>query len=135
MKKCGDNMVILRNALRDYADERDGQLPPASDWCDVLIKEEGISPQVFVCQNSNTKLGQSSYALNKNVVGMKFRHIPHNTVVLFEATPGWNQVGGPELVTGENHTVLSSEMFNVIFIVGRVEHHYKDQLNKLQWKP
>ncbi len=42
---------------------------------------------------------QSDYAMNPNC------HVdsPPNTVLLFETQPGWNQHGGPELFTFDNH--------------------------------
>ncbi len=54
-------------------------------------------------------------------------------VVLFETHPGWNQSGGPEILTTDNH---QGEGCNVLLVDSHVEfvdteHH----LDNLKWKP
>jgi prepilin-type processing-associated H-X9-DG protein len=53
-------------------------------------------------------------------------------VLLFETNPGWNQVGGPESLTTENH---QNDGCNVLFVDGHVEFVKKQDVNRLHWKP
>jgi hypothetical protein len=135
MRACGDNMSQLRSALRDYASNNSGRLPTGSRWCDILREEMKVSQGTFICQTSNIQVGQSSYALNQNIAGMKLTEIPRDVVLLFESTPGWNQTGGPELIRSDNHIVAQSERFNVILIRDRVVGYSKGYENELRWKP
>lgn len=131
---CRKNMSTLRDALKAYTNKHDGRIP-ASQWCDELITKESVLPETFICPTSHAKTGQSSYALNKNIVGMKLEDIPRDVVLLFETQPGWNQVGGPELFTTENHQVTWGKYGDVICIRGRAKNLPEEEIYKLRWKP
>ena len=77
----------------------------------------------------------SDYAMNPNCTPDS----PGGTVLLFESKPGWNQHGGPELFTFDNHdpkggcVLLHSDQSRfdgdiVLFI--RTE----EELHALRWK-
>ena len=51
-------------------------------------------------------------------------------VLLFETEDGWNQFGGPELLTFENH---GSKGCNVLFNDGHKEFIKPSQVSKLKW--
>jgi prepilin-type processing-associated H-X9-DG protein len=51
-------------------------------------------------------------------------------VLLFETNNGWNQSGGLELLTTENHR---GEGCNVVFCDGHVEFIQAEDIDKLRW--
>ncbi|MBN2133239.1 MAG: hypothetical protein JW741_27315 [Sedimentisphaerales bacterium] len=53
-----------------------------------------------------------------------------DVVLLFESKPGWNQSGGVELLTTENH---GGQGCNVVFVDGHVEFVKADEIVGLQW--
>jgi len=144
IRACQSNMSRLYTSLKGYAINHDGLLPAGPNWCDELLEENNELAAIFVCQYSDGKPGQSSYALNKNVAGQKLSDLPRDTVLLFETTAGWNQVGGPELITtdnhwqvsiDDNHLVGSTGHCNVIFARGGTQHFPSDKIHELRWKP
>ena len=52
---------------------------------------------IFMCPNMQE--GRCHYAINRNCEP----NSPPETVLLFETKAGWNQHGGPELFTFDNH--------------------------------
>lgn len=96
---CGTNLRGLANALMVYANDTEAlRLPPADKWCDVLIQNEYTSPQGFVCRQSDAIVGESSYAINKNVAGKDIRALPGDVVFLFETDFGKDPNGRSELI-------------------------------------
>ncbi|HSV99683.1 MAG TPA: H-X9-DG-CTERM domain-containing protein [Sedimentisphaerales bacterium] len=53
-----------------------------------------------------------------------------DVVLLFESKPGWNQSGGAELLTTENH---QGKGCNVLFTDGHVEFVKTEYLSELRW--
>jgi hypothetical protein len=71
---------------------------------------------------------QSDYAMNPNCK----LDSPPDTVVLFEAKPGWNQHGGPELFTFDNHDPKGG---CILLNDGTVKFIRTDEeLKQLRWK-
>jgi prepilin-type processing-associated H-X9-DG protein len=70
--------------------------------------------------------------MNKNVENLDARTLPPDMVLLFETYPGWNQSGGPEILTTDNH---QGDGCNVLFGDGRVEFVKTEHLDDLKWKP
>ena len=128
---CATNMSILGKAMAVYADNNHGKYPTADKWCDLLIQGNYMTDKAFICPASRTTIGRSSYALNKNIVGMKRFDIPADTVLLFESNEGWNQVGGPEILTTKNH---KGNRCYICFNDGSVRSLKKEQLGELKWK-
>jgi prepilin-type processing-associated H-X9-DG protein len=126
---CCSNLNGLGKAISVYAQECNDTLP-SSQWCDVLIKYADVSPKAFICKSSGAKLGQSSYAFNKNLIGRKLSEINPNTVMLFETSPGWNQVGGPEILSYRSH---KGEGFNILYADGHVA--FEESFVDLRWEP
>lgn len=100
--ECGRNLYALYDVLRG-ADSAT-IYPPASTWCDVILDRQlhqgDAQRQVqrqFQCPTINGD--RCNYALNS----VCRSDSPTDTVLLFETTEGWNQHGGPELFTFENH--------------------------------
>jgi|GEM_PF-1102549 len=82
---CGTNMKGIANAFLVYAQANDDRLPDAEHWCDLLVMKADISPAAFCCKATGDVKGESSYAMNVAVAGVKLADIPKEMVVLFEA--------------------------------------------------
>ena len=67
--------------------------------------------------------------MNKNVEELG-TSAPPDMVLLFETHPGWNQAGGPEILSTDNHQGLGC---NVLFIDNHVEFVKTEDLDKLKW--
>jgi len=161
---CGTNLSGIGKALLVYTNDTiNDQLPDAYKWCDLLVMYADVSPDNFRCQNSDAIYGESSYALNKEVIGMKMSEIPPDMVLLFETNYGktkskrdflskdrgyikvlgggglnrkvykdrWNQVGGPELLSVENHDF---EGCNILFGDMHCKFEKTSNLSSLRWK-
>ncbi len=128
---CASNLWTLSNALVVYAANHQDNLPPAEKWCDVLMAEPGITHNHFICARSNAKKGQSSYTLNKHIIGRNLDELSPNTVILFESKPGWNQIGGAELLTPENHRLHPGS--NVMLNNGKIRWYKTTDFNQLNW--
>ena len=122
---CETNLRGLGIAMVVYADSYDDKLPTADEWCDLLIQEVDVSDKSFRCLGAPE--GTCTYALNKNVATLD---VSADTVLIFECSPGWNQSGGPELLTTEYH---QGEGCNVVFVDGHTEFVEADRLSELDW--
>ena len=125
---CGTNMSGLGKAMLIYSNDYDG-IPTPSKWCDLLIEHAEVSPATFRCKGAPE--GPCNYAINKNVEGLG-RSAPPDVVLLFETHPGWNQVGGPEILTTDNH---QGDGCNILFVDSHVEFVKAKELAHLKWKP
>lgn len=126
---CCTNMRSLSLAIQMYADDHDDKFPTGSKWCDLLIEHAGVDRMIYRCPGATE--GPCNYAMNENVAGLG----PFNQsdlVLLFETHPGWNQTGGSEMMTTENHR---GEGCNVVFIDSHVEFVKTQELSRLRWKP
>ena len=83
----------------------------------------------LVCPTSSkSHLVNSYYALNPNCKPDS----PDDMVLLFETKAGWNQHGGPELFTFDNHDPKGG---CVLFNDGTVKFiRTKEELKSLRWK-
>jgi hypothetical protein len=124
---CGSNLRTLSAAMIMYADDNDGMYPTTSKWCDLLI--EYIDEEYFKC--SRTSEGRCNYAMNKTIEKLGTDSSP-DMVLLFETWPGWNQAGGPEILTTNNH---NGEGCNVVFIDLHAQFVRTEDINDLRWTP
>ena len=127
---CRINLSMLGKSIRIYANDYDGEYPTADKWCDLLVSFSEVKPNQLICRGSDLKIGESSYSLNKNIAGKKSSEIPPNIVLLFETQEGWNQFGGPELLTTDNH---KGKGCNVLFNDGSVEFVKPERIAELKW--
>ncbi len=126
--ECERNLQNIGEALREYAKVNDDQLPDPDKWCDQIIEE---GRDIFVCAASDVNSGESSYALNEDVIEMKFSEIPDDMVLVFETTkPGYHQVAGPNTINISNH---QNEGCNILFADGHVEFVKKELIPKQKW--
>lgn len=125
---CGQNMSGLGMAMLIYANDYDDEFPTQTEWCDLLMKYADVPREQFRCKGALE--GPCNYAMNKNVWNFSKRDVPPDMVVLFETGPGWNQVGGPEMLTTDNH---QGEGCNILFADNHVEFVKTEDLDKLKW--
>jgi hypothetical protein len=101
----------------------------ALKWCDFL--KEHRDPKFLRFKCPGDKVGPCSYAINKD-----FREADElyskNTVYLFESKPGWNLVGGKELLNLDNH---NGKGCTIMFGSGRIEFVTADKIEDLIWQP
>jgi len=126
---CSTNMSGLGKAMLIYANDYDDMYPIPSKWCDLLIEHCDVSEKTFRCKGAQQ--GPCNYAMNKNVEKLG-TSAPPDMVLLFETHPGWNQVGGPEILTTENH---QEDGCNVLFVDSHMEFVKTRDLERLRWKP
>ncbi len=124
---CATNMSGLGKAMLIYAGDYDEKYPTPSKWCDLLIEHCDVSEKTLRCKGAPE--GRCNYAMNKNIEQFG-ADAPPDMVLLFETHPGWNQSGGPEILTTENH---NGEGCNVLFADGRVEFVKTKNLKDLKW--
>jgi prepilin-type processing-associated H-X9-DG protein len=108
---CANNLKQLGAAMMQYAEDNNDQFPSADKWCD-LLKPYCENEKLFVCPAART--GRCSYAINPDATPTS----SGGTMLLFETQDGWNQSGGLEILTNENH---HGEGSNVLFCDGHVE--------------
>jgi hypothetical protein len=125
---CATNLSGLSKAMAIYEDDY-GRYPTPEKWCDLLIEKCEVSPITFRCKGAQE--GPSNYALNENIA-KPGSPTQGDIVLLFETHPGWNQVGGPEILTTDNH---QGEGCNVAFVDMHVEFVRADDIPDLKWKP
>jgi prepilin-type processing-associated H-X9-DG protein len=126
---CINNMKQLGLAVRIYAVDHDGQLPPMATWCDAIQTNVG-SPKVFQCPSEPGR--RCAYAFNAKLDGKKDSEVDPNTVLLFESEAGWNGTGGAENLKPHKH---SDRSVNVALADGSVRPIPRSQLGTLRWEP
>lgn len=99
------NLELLGRELIKYAEDNDGCLPMADEWCDLLMGHNGNltrenfkHPQPEIFGDIFDFKGECQFAFNKNISGMLLADIPSDVVLLFEADGDWNLNGTEELL-------------------------------------
>jgi prepilin-type processing-associated H-X9-DG protein len=122
---CNANLRALGLALCVYAQDHNNNYPTPEKWCDLLGNKYGdFYDKTFRCPGGKGEM--CSYAINPNCEP----NSPKDIVLLFETKGGWNQVGGPELLTMENH---KGEGCNVVFGDWHVEYVKAERIAALKW--
>jgi len=101
--RCGGSLLGLRSHLPGYFQDKE-PYPPSEKWCDAIVRtlraknysKEYIAT-LFSCPSIDK--GKCHYAMNPNCKP----NSSLDTVLFFETKAGWNQHGGPELFTFDNH--------------------------------
>lgn len=139
---CERNLNHLGWAMHIYANDHNKQFPDPNQWCDLLLENTKVGVEHFVCPSlvvhwprggkiyiwPRPEKGRSHFAMNPDAR----LDSPEDTVLLFETKEGWNQHGGPELLSLGNH---KGQRCNVLFNDGRVKFVRPEQIDKLKWKP
>jgi hypothetical protein len=113
--------------------------PAPTEWCDAtvtpyksIIIDEGIGigeidiMKTYMCPSASE--GKCHYTMNSHCKP----NSPPDMVLLFETKASWNQNGGPELFTFDNHDPKGG---CVLFNDGTVKFiRTKEELQQLRWK-
>lgn len=126
---CKTKLFGIGRAMRVYASDYEKKWPTAEKWCDLLIAEGDADSGDFLCCPSIED--SSDYALNKYAADLG-TDMPADMVLVFESTPGWNQVGGPEILASDRH---EKKGCNILFADGHVDWIAVDDIDKLKWQP
>jgi hypothetical protein len=136
--ECADNLRNLSELLKYLYnniilfDIRE-QGYPEFKWCDYILNNDRLSFIPMKDRMSYLKCpsageGKCNYAMNPNC---KYDS-PPDMVLLFETKAGWNQHGGPELFTFDNHDPKGG---CVLLNDGTVKFiRTKEELHQLRWK-
>jgi hypothetical protein len=124
---CASNLGGLGKTIRSYSDQYDHKYPTSDRWCDLIAEYADVN-EIWICRGAlkHGDKGPCHYAINPNCSP----NSPPDTVLLFETTGGWNQHGGPEILTTENH---EGEGCNILFNNCKVEFIKPEQFNELKW--
>ncbi len=123
-RACAWTLFSLGKAIRAYSNDFDRRYPTPHKWCDLLAEYADLNEASFQCPSN--KKARCSYALNPNADP----NGPADMVVLFETKGGWNDYGGVELITAENH---SGRGCNVLFNDGHVTFERLENFPSLIW--
>ncbi len=138
--KCAANQKNLWNRFHLYEKvakpgffrRRKKPYPAPNTWCDSMLRAYRISKgsdeylmKPYKCPSLGN--GKCHYGMNPNC---KYDS-PPDTVLLFETKAGWNQHGGPELFTFDNHEPNGG---CVVLNDGTVKFiRTKEELRQLRW--
>jgi len=95
-------------------------------WCDDLVSEIGEAELSCPAR----KDAKSTYALNQNIVGKNLNEIDPGTILIFESVDGWNLVGGPDLISLENHNRYENGGFYVLYCDWHVSYEKPDIIER-----
>ena len=123
-KRCGVNLLLLRRAITVYANDHDRDFPSADRWCDLLLEYTDVDKERFRCPAQ--RQGRCHYAMNPDAEPNSAADV----VLLFETKAGWNQSGGPEILSTENHWLSGCK---VRFVDGPGEWVKAKNMGKLTW--
>ena len=128
--KCADKLSTLQLRLDSLYSSK--KKYPVSKWCDATVRalsrdyHQEYIVNLFKCPS--VREGKCHYALNSNCTP----NSPPDMILLFETKAGWNQHGGPELFTFDNHEPKGG---CVLLNDGTVKFiRTKEELEKLRWK-
>jgi prepilin-type processing-associated H-X9-DG protein len=121
---CSSNLKQLDLAATIYGDKY-GNYPEPNKWIE-LLKPFYKNDKLLICPGEEK--GNYSYAMNS---AAKWNgKNPDKTVLFFECRPGWQEAGGPEIVTTQNHYKAGC---NVAFCDGHVQFVKPVDINDLKW--
>ena len=126
---CQCNLSVLRSSLRDYQIDNDGLWPINNNWCDLIKPslDEKDDEEYMKCPKD--KIGPCSYAMNENIPD-DATELPDDMVLLFESTPGWNQIGGSDDVITDRHKRPGA---SITFANGDIEFVKPEDIPNLRW--
>lgn len=105
---CKRGLQELHSAMEQYCNQNEGRLLNAKKWSDQLVESVGTK-NVFNYQHWSGEITRgpngelSNYGYNNNLDGYRLADIDRQTVLVFEAEPGWNQNGTSNILLPEGH--------------------------------
>lgn len=120
---CSAHLRELAIAMRLYADENEHRYPTPDKWCDLLEKGNYVVRGQLRCPGD--KKGPCSYATNPDCHPSSPKDVP----LLFETKGGWNQLGGPEILSTGNH---EDKGCNILFADGTTRFLKTEELSQLK---
>jgi len=128
--KCMANLRNLGIALYIYAQDHSNSFPAHDNWCDLLVMNYEVKLEYLVCKGSDAKIGESSYALNKNIAGKNSSEIPEDMVILFETNFGKDPLG-------RNGTLGDRDWYKSLSSLSDrsdlKKHKHSEKVYKLRW--
>ena len=121
-----EDLGRLGRAMLLYIEENNEKWPLPDKWCDLLLQSGYATKKDLIFKGRGQEHGY--YAINPDCGP----NSPPDTVLLFEAKGGWNQFGGPEILTTKNH---KGEGCCILFIDNHVYFVKTEELGNLLWKP
>ena len=121
------NMELLAKELGKYAQNHEGFLPNADNWCDDLMKQNlELTVDNFRHPRPDfLKLkGKCHIAFNRALSGKKFADLSPDTVLLFEADGDWNLNGTSRLLDSKHGEKL---FVRILFVDGSESAYWFDR--------
>ena len=125
--ECASNLKRIRDAVQLYTEQFDGAYPTPNKWCDLLLEGNYLKSRRFL-KCPAVKGGRCNFAINPNCSP----NSPNDVVLFFETKGGWNQYGGPELLTFDNH---KGKHTHILFNDGWIKFIKTEEADQLKWKP
>lgn len=113
------NLRLLGKALIKYAEDHNGYLPVADQWCDLLMGDNrNLTDDNFRHPRGQELglVGTCHFAFNKNLSNLRLADIPDDVVLIFEADGDWNLSGAGELLRSRRTTVRAEFYVDVLFV-------------------
>jgi len=119
---CHSNLAGLGTAFIILDNEEGFKIP--SNWCDYLILKGDVGESSLYCLDSGAIDGESSYALNQNLIGETFGDIPANVVLLFESDLGKDS---------EKKRVQERDFYNKLPEEEKQYFNFRHKVHKRRW--
>lgn len=129
---CIVSLRRLAEATIQCANDREGRLPAAESWCDMLQSYVG-SADIFHCARGRADQ-RSHYALNASLSGLDIKRVknPEQVVLFFEIDGGWNVSGGrAAMLAHPRHR----DAYGIAFLDGHSGMVRASRLDQLRWNP
>ncbi len=126
-KEMNLHIESLKKRYKDLYSNSKLVYPDPTNWCDALgFAYSKSEMKILICPSASE--GKCYYAMNPNCGP----NSPGDMVLLFETKAGWNEHGGPELFTLDNHDPRGG---CVLLNDGTVKFiRTEEELNALRWK-
>jgi hypothetical protein len=134
--KCLANLRGVSVYFALYAADHNDVYPTPEKWCDLLVdmaREDLGDPnglellhRTLRCPSPRAPEGRCHFAMNPHADPCS----APDTVLLFESKPGWNQYGGRELLTLDNH---DGEGCSVLFVDYSISFVQAQEVASLKW--
>jgi hypothetical protein len=137
---CAENLWLFHSSLWIYFQSKKAY-PAPDKWCDVIVREyrsDGLNKEEYMSHFKCPGVGQGKchYAMNPHCTP----NSSPETVLFFETNNGWNQYGGPELFTFDNHdpkggcVLLNDGSMHAVSTPTVRFIRTKEELQQLRWK-